>query len=80
VFISLHPGNVPSDLARDAGVLMKLFARVITYPLPYGAITSLYAGTSPAAAELNGKVGDIPASRITLAWPVDLTHKRMFFF
>jgi len=55
VFISLHPGNVTSDLARDAGVLMKLFARVITYPVPYGAITSLYAGTSPAAAELNGK-------------------------
>ena len=44
---------------------MKLFGRVITYPVPYGAITSLYAGTSPAAAELNGKVGDISVSKIT---------------
>ena len=54
---------------------MKLFGWVITYPVPYGAITSLYAGTSPAAAELNGKVGDIPVSRITRAWLVDLTRK-----
>ena len=35
---------------------MKLFGWVITYPISYGVITSLYAGTSPAAAELNGKV------------------------
>jgi len=67
VSISLHPGNVTSDLARDAGVLMKLFGRVITYPVPYGAITSLYAGTSPAGAELNGKVGGILASKIARA-------------
>jgi len=55
VSISLHPGNVTSDLANDAGALMKLFGGVITYPISYGAITPLYAGTSPAAAELNGK-------------------------
>jgi len=46
---------------------MKLFGRVITYPVPYGAITSLYAGTSPAGAELNGKVGGILASKIARA-------------
>ena len=36
---------------------MKIFGRLITYPLTYGPITSLYAGTAPAASELNGKVG-----------------------
>jgi hypothetical protein len=59
---------------------MKLFGRVITYPLSYGAITPLYAGTSPAAAELNGKVGGIPVPRIAREWPVDLTRKRILFF
>lgn len=27
------------------------------YDTPYGALTQLYAGTSPAAADLGGKVG-----------------------
>jgi len=71
VSISLHPGTISSDLARNAGVAMKIFGRLITYPTSYGAITSLYAGTTPAAAELNGKVGIIPASRIC-PWLVNL--------
>jgi hypothetical protein len=29
---------------------------MMCYDVPYGAISSLYAGTAPAAAELNGKV------------------------
>ena len=78
--ISLHPGTISSDLARNAGVAMKIFGRLITYPTSYGAITSLYAGTTPAAAELNGKVGIIPASRIC-PWLVNLfTRNQMFFF
>jgi hypothetical protein len=28
----------------------------MSYDVSYGAISSLYAGTAPAAAELNGKV------------------------
>jgi hypothetical protein len=40
---------------------MQLFGRVMSYDVSYGAISSLYAGTAPAAAELNGKVS-IPAS------------------
>ena len=28
----------------------------MTYPVSHGAITPLYAGTAPAAGELNGKV------------------------
>ena len=69
--ISLHPGTISSDLARNAGLAMKIFGRLITYPTSYGAITSLYAGTTPAAAELNGKVGIILASGIC-PWLVNL--------
>jgi hypothetical protein len=29
----------------------------MSYDVSYGAITPLYAGTAPAASELNGKVG-----------------------
>jgi len=32
----------------------------MSYDVSYGAIGSLYAGTAPAAAELNGKVS-VPA-------------------
>jgi hypothetical protein len=63
VSISLHPGNFATDLGSDASLAMKIFGRLITYPLSYGPITSLYAGTAPAAGELNGKVGS-PTSRI----------------
>jgi len=54
----------------------------VTYPVSYGAITSLYMVTAPASGELNGKVG-ISASRIghgvstVTAWArVTLPHKK----
>jgi retinol dehydrogenase 12 len=59
VSISLHPGNIQTDLARSAGSMTQILGRLITYPISYGAITPLYAGTAPAAGELNGKVGNI---------------------
>jgi len=65
VSISVHPGNINTDLARNASAFTKILGRIITYPVSYGAINSLYAGTSPAASELNGKVS-IPAS--DFAW------------
>jgi hypothetical protein len=80
VSISLHPGTISTDIARNASVAMKIFGQLITYPTSYGAITSLYAGTTPAAAELNGKVGIISASRIC-PWLVNLFMcNQMFFF
>ena len=48
---------------RHASSFLQLVGRLIRYPVSYGAITSLYAGTAPAAGELNGKVS-VPASRI----------------
>jgi len=56
VSISLHPGAIKTDLTRhSAGTLVQRVGRMIAYPVSYGAISSLYAGTAPAAGELNGK-------------------------
>jgi len=55
VSISLHPGTIQSDLTRSAGSMVQLLGRLLLYSVSYGAITSLYAGTAPAAGELNGK-------------------------
>ena len=63
VSISLHPGAINTDLTRHSGTIVQRVGRMLTYPVSYGAISSLYAGTAPAAGELNGKVS-IPSSRI----------------
>jgi len=63
VSISLHPGNIKTDLARTAGSVTQFLARIILYPITYGAITPLYAGTAPAAGELNGKYLTVWARR-----------------
>jgi hypothetical protein len=44
------------DLSRHSGTLIQRIGRMVTYPVSYGAVNSLYAGTAPAAGELNGKV------------------------
>jgi retinol dehydrogenase-12 len=56
VSISLHPGTINTDLSRHSGTLVQRIGRMVTYDVSYGAINSLYAGTAPAAGELNGKV------------------------
>ncbi|KAH9032864.1 NAD(P)-binding protein [Lactarius pseudohatsudake] len=55
VSTSLHPGVITTDLARSSGLFLNFIELVIGYGVSYGAITSLYAGTAPAAGELNGK-------------------------
>jgi len=56
ISISLNPGNIGSDLQRTTPYAMLLFLRIfMLYPTPMGAITQLYAGTAPEAAEHNGK-------------------------
>ncbi|KAF8645275.1 hypothetical protein AX16_008099 [Volvariella volvacea WC 439] len=56
VSIALNPGNFQSDLWRHVPRLVTaIFQRVITYPASYGALTQLYAGTSPDGVTLNGK-------------------------
>jgi len=65
VSISLHPGAIDTDLGRYASGLIQRLGRLVTYPVTQGAITSLYAGTAPAAGELNGKYLTVWA-RVTL--------------
>ena len=67
--ISLHPGIIESDLMRHANSFLQLIGRLIRYSVSYGAISSLYAGTAPAASELNGKVS-IPAFRTAHRAPI----------
>ncbi|KAH9179031.1 NAD-P-binding protein [Lactarius sanguifluus] len=55
VSTSLHPGIIHTDLGRYSGSFLNWIEQMIGYDVSYGAITSLYAGTAPAAGELNGK-------------------------
>ncbi|KAG9309544.1 hypothetical protein JVU11DRAFT_10522 [Chiua virens] len=56
VSTSLNPGNIKSDLQRHLPSFVQTIAQhVILYDTPFGALTQLYAGTMPEAAELNGK-------------------------
>ncbi|KAJ3518733.1 hypothetical protein NMY22_g13531 [Coprinellus aureogranulatus] len=55
VFTSLNPGNLDSELGRHwSKWQIALMRRTILYPVPYGALTQLYAGTTAEGANLNG--------------------------
>jgi NAD(P)-dependent dehydrogenase (short-subunit alcohol dehydrogenase family) len=58
VVTTCDPGNIQSDLQRhgSGGAGVKLLNKIVLHPLPFGAITQLYAGTSPEAAAYNGRV------------------------
>ncbi|KAG6849931.1 hypothetical protein H0H93_003460 [Arthromyces matolae] len=68
VSTSLNPGNLRSDLQRHMPTIIASITRSLIYPTPYGALTQLYAGTTAAGAELNGKYL-IPWARIGAAIP-----------
>ncbi|KAF8843276.1 NAD(P)-binding protein [Paxillus ammoniavirescens] len=55
VSISLNPGNIRSDLQRHMGSISRSLLRTMLYDTTHGALTQLYAATSPAAAELGGQ-------------------------
>jgi len=55
VSTSLNPGNLKTDLQRYTTKLEMMILNLILYPAPYGAITQLWAGTAPEAAQANGK-------------------------
>ncbi|OAX43195.1 NAD(P)-binding protein [Rhizopogon vinicolor AM-OR11-026] len=53
---ALNPGNIRSDLLRHVpSIVQQILSVVVLYPTPQGALTQLYAATSPEAASLNGK-------------------------
>ncbi|KAF9013216.1 NAD(P)-binding protein [Cyathus striatus] len=55
VSTSCNPGNLKSDLQRNLNFFENVMIQPMLYPAPYGALTQLYAGTSPEAANLNGE-------------------------
>ncbi|KAG8747712.1 hypothetical protein FRC10_011839 [Ceratobasidium sp. 414] len=59
---SLHPGGIKTELQRHLtlGSVAESLLNMLLWPAPYGALTQLYAGTSPEGAELSGKVGFLP--------------------
>ncbi|KAH9929195.1 NAD-P-binding protein [Fomitopsis serialis] len=70
VSISLDPGNIETDLQRYyiglpglAGALTKVIVKLMLHPAPFGALTQLWAGTTPEAIDHNGKYA-VPTARI----------------
>ena len=53
-------GNLRTDLQRHTKGLENYFINKMSYPVdPLGALTQLWAGTSPETVDYNGKVGFI---------------------
>ncbi|KAI1784263.1 NAD(P)-binding protein [Ganoderma leucocontextum] len=56
VSIAVDPGNIRSDIFRGtSSFIYWLWDKLVSYPVPYGALTPLYAGTAPEALAYNGK-------------------------
>ncbi|KAG1723243.1 uncharacterized protein EDB91DRAFT_1173181 [Suillus paluster] len=57
---ALNPGNIKSELQRHVepqlpSIVKQFLSAVVLYETSQGALTQLYAATSPEAANLNGK-------------------------
>ncbi|EGN94781.1 hypothetical protein SERLA73DRAFT_96138 [Serpula lacrymans var. lacrymans S7.3] len=63
ITISVHPGLIKSELHRHNSKIFDAFLALFLYDVPYGALTQLYAGTTPDAEALKGKYL-IPWARI----------------
>jgi len=55
VSISLHPGVIKSELGRHLTSGLAKIPDFLLFPTPMGALSQLYAATSPEAESLNGK-------------------------
>lgn len=59
ISIPLDPGNLRTDLYDQQAMLFWLFSRVVSYPVPFGAYTELFAGLSPTVTiEKSGSWGE----------------------
>ncbi|KAG8742090.1 hypothetical protein FRC10_002026 [Ceratobasidium sp. 414] len=81
ISVSVHPGAIVTELARDICIphwvqvlVMKLFLNVLIFPASQGALTQLYAGTVPEPEHLNGKFL-IPWARIGDSGPTAKDEK-----
>ncbi|KIJ61747.1 hypothetical protein HYDPIDRAFT_159026 [Hydnomerulius pinastri MD-312] len=52
---SLNPGAIRTEVARHHGAFVKWIATKMFCDVSYGALTQLYAGTSPEGSQLGGK-------------------------
>ncbi|KAF8998888.1 NAD(P)-binding protein [Hymenopellis radicata] len=50
VSIGINPGNIKTELQRHMGPAQRWMTDLILYPVELGALTQLYAGTMPDAA------------------------------
>ncbi|KAG8739317.1 hypothetical protein FRC12_016364 [Ceratobasidium sp. 428] len=55
ISVSLNPGNLKTELQRHLSGLAAWVLDFILYPASYGALTQLWAGTTPDGIQLNGK-------------------------
>ncbi|KAG8795583.1 hypothetical protein FRC12_012322 [Ceratobasidium sp. 428] len=58
ISVSLHPGAIKTDMMRYVPIpnwLKNLIMNLFYYPASQGALTQLYAGTTPNPEDLNGK-------------------------
>ncbi|OCH84893.1 NAD-P-binding protein [Obba rivulosa] len=66
VSVSLHPGNLKTDLQRHGSAIGNILGAPLLYPAPMGALTQLWAGTTPEGAAVGGKYL-IPWARVGAA-------------
>ncbi|KAG9077456.1 hypothetical protein FS749_010650 [Ceratobasidium sp. UAMH 11750] len=54
---SLHPGVIKTELQRymTLGAVLQALVNPLFWPAPYGALTQLYAGTTPEGSKLSGQ-------------------------
>lgn len=55
ISVSLNPGNLKTELQRHVPGIIAVFLNLTLYHASYGALTQLWAGTTPDAERLNGK-------------------------
>ncbi|TFK28697.1 NAD(P)-binding protein [Coprinopsis marcescibilis] len=74
VSVSLNPGNLRTELQRHMSWFSRHSRLLIQYPVPYGALTQLWVGTSEVGKEFNGKYL-VPWARLGKPNPLAEDHQ-----
>ncbi|KAF9524290.1 NAD-binding protein [Crepidotus variabilis] len=73
---SVNPGNLKSDLQRHVSFIQSILIKPLLHPVAFGALTQLWAGTSPEGLELNGQFL-IPWARRTTDLPSAASNAKL---
>ncbi|KAF2726467.1 short-chain dehydrogenase [Polyplosphaeria fusca] len=65
VSVAINPGNLDSDLFKDANGILKVLLKFMLYPPIYGAYTQLFAGVSKAVTMEKTGSWIVPWGRFT---------------